>query len=135
MEVFRFHFPSDIRCLDKIHDITSKILEDLPINLKTKKEVLIAVSEAVTNSLVHGNKNNPAKTIKLTFCQDDGYLAIDIEDEGGGFKPQAIDLEESAKKLVEDGRGIPIMMACMDEVRFRRLKGKGMRVTLRKNLA
>ena len=135
MEIFKFHFPSNLKYLNRIYDITSKILEDVPINLKAKKKVLTAVSEAVTNGLVHGNKEDPAKTVKLTFCQDDGYLEIDIDDQGKGFKPQAIDLKKSAQELKEDGRGIPIMKACVDKVSFKYLKGRGMRVALRKNLA
>jgi anti-sigma regulatory factor (Ser/Thr protein kinase) len=135
MEIFKFCFPSSIKYLDRVYNITSKILEDMPIDLMAKQRILTAVSEAVTNSLVHGNKGNPKKTIKLTFCQRGTHLEIYIDDQGGGFKPHIISLKESAKKLEERGRGIPIMKAYADEVRFKYLKGKGMRVTLRKNLA
>ncbi len=135
MEIFKFDLPSDSRYLDRVYDISSKMLEDVPINLKAKKRILIAISEAVTNSLVHGNKENPAKTIRLTFHHQDSCLRIEIEDEGKGFRPQVADLEERAEKLQEGGRGIPIMKAYMDEVRFKYLKGKGMKVVLTKNLA
>jgi serine/threonine-protein kinase RsbW len=107
----------------------------MPINLKAKKEILLAISEAITNGLVHGNKKNPAKAVELVFLQNDGYLEIRIDDQGKGFKPQDVDLKKRADGLAEDGRGIPIMKACMDEVKFRFIKGRGMRVVLRKKLA
>jgi serine/threonine-protein kinase RsbW len=135
MEIYRFCFPSTLEYLDRVYDITSKILEDMPIDLMIKRRMLTAVSEAVTNSLVHGNKGDADKTVKLTFSQNDGYLQIDIDDQGKGFKPQVTSLRESAKKLEESGRGIPIMKAYVDEVRFKYMKGKGMKVSLRKNLA
>ncbi|HEX9917357.1 MAG TPA: ATP-binding protein [candidate division Zixibacteria bacterium] len=135
MEVYRFCFPSNLKYLDRVYDITSKILQDMPIDLMAKRRILTAVSEAVTNSLVHGNKENSDKTVRLTFQQNDGYLQIDVDDQGKGFAPQITSLIESAKKLEERGRGIPIMKAYVDEVRFKYMKRKGMKVSLRKNLA
>ncbi|MCJ7508912.1 MAG: ATP-binding protein [candidate division Zixibacteria bacterium] len=135
MEIYRFCFPSSLEYLDRVYDITSKILEDMPIDLMIKRRMLTAVSEAVTNSLVHGNKGDADKIVKLTFYQNDGYLQVDIDDQGKGFKPQATSLRESAKKLEERGRGIPIMKAYVDEVRFKYVKKRGMKVSLRKNLA
>jgi len=134
METLSFCFPSEFKYLDRVYDITSKILEEVPINLRGKKEILLAVTEAVTNSLVHGNKRNPTKTVELTFLHDNGYLEVRIDDQGKGFRPQDVDLKKSADALVEDGRGIPIMKACMDKVEFRFIKCRGMRVILRKNL-
>lgn len=95
-------------------------------------KVLLVVSEAVNNSIEHGNKFDTAKkvTIKLSCLRES--LFITVSDEGNGFNysrvanPIAI---ENRKK--EYGRGIYIMKTVSNNINF---LNKGKCVEIKINL-
>ena len=81
--------------------------------------IRLALDEAVSNAIQHGNQGDPSKqvTIRFDFKQDD--LVIDIADEGPGYDPDSIPdptLEENL--CTPSGRGIMLIRAYMSEVRF-----------------
>jgi len=78
----------------------------------------VAVREALSNAVVHGNKQEMARHVYVGwFCEPDGSVSIVIRDEGAGFNPADV----PAKPLKEDlGYGIAMMKRHMDEVRFQR---------------
>ena len=133
-EVFKFYIPSEMKYLERAYDLIAKVLEGLPTTDGIKDRLILAVNEAVTNSLIHGNKNNPSKTVTLTFRMNERYVEIEVEDQGEGFVPQPLKLEDSAKSLNASGRGIPLMKVCADEVEFQRISPQGMRVKLIKKI-
>jgi serine/threonine-protein kinase RsbW len=133
-EIFRFSIPSEIKYLERVYDLVVKVLEGLPTTDSIKDRLILAVNEAVTNSLIHGNRNDPSKTIALIFKMNDRCVEIEVEDQGEGFIPRPLKLEESAKSLTTSGRGIPLMKACADEVKFQRISPQGMKVRLIKKI-
>ena len=53
--------------------------------------ILVAVSEAVTNAMVHGNKSNKSKTVCLSMHQGSlNSICFTAEDEGQGFDPEQV---------------------------------------------
>ena len=90
--------------------------------------LVIALTEAVNNAIVHGNRFDASKEVhyRLT-CRDDGIFCV-VEDEGEGF-----DLDELADPtspenlLIDGGRGIFIIRTLMREVAATRTQD-GMRL-------
>jgi AraC-like DNA-binding protein len=80
---------------------------------------LIAMREALTNAITHGNHYDILKKVFIRYvCEADGALSIMIRDEGEGFDPTKV---PTPKNIGEDlGRGICLMKSCMDEVQFRK---------------
>lgn len=84
------------------------------------RNILIAVSELVMNAIVHGNKEEESKKVRVTVEYDKDIMRIKILDEGGGF-----DFDKSLKaKLPDDvmkesGRGLYIVKSLIDEVETR----------------
>lgn len=84
------------------------------------RNILIAVSELVMNAIVHGNKGEESKKVRVTVEYDKDIMRIKILDEGGGF-----DFDKSGKpKLPDDlmkesGRGLYIVKSLIDEVEFK----------------
>jgi len=79
----------------------------------------VAVREAITNAMVHGNKEDEAKTIELTLNCLGRELEIEVRDQGEGFDPTSIpDPTEPANILKTSGRGIFLMRSFMDEVQW-----------------
>src|SRR5690606_14090573 len=110
-------------------------IEDIQKHITIREEVLdnvmISVTEAVNNGIIHGNAADPRKHVHLTCnCYND-VLEFIIEDEGAGFNPENIPNPIHEDNLLkEGGRGVLIINAMMDDVRYER-RTKGMRLTMR----
>jgi serine/threonine-protein kinase RsbW len=80
----------------------------------------LAMREAFTNALVHGNRCDPEKTITISVAlKDDGDLFVSVKDSGSGFDPNALANPLAAENLLSNhGRGIFLMRQLMDEVEF-----------------
>ena len=81
--------------------------------------IKLAVEEALNNAIKHGNRFDSSKTIDLTFRVGPAETAVTITDQGSGFDPNDVPdptVEENLQKPT--GRGIMLMRAYMDEVRF-----------------
>ena len=83
-------------------------------------DIEMALREALANAIVHGNQEDPHKRVYVTCrCTTDGEVSITVQDEGQGFNGNALpDPTTPENRLVKHGRGIYLMKALMDEVRF-----------------
>nr|WP_295971724.1 anti-sigma F factor [uncultured Bacillus sp.] len=101
-------------------------------------EIKTVVSEAVTNSIIHGYENNPNGVVCITAAIENGLVELTIKDEGKGIP----DMEEARQplfttkpELERSGMGFTIMENFMDEVEIQSQPGKGTAVRLRKHLS
>ncbi len=96
-----------------------KMLRHLRLSDSEEHNLLVASSEAVNNAVSHGNKNNHSKKISLDVGYLNGEVSVSVEDEGGGFNPDALPDPLSPENLLKpSGRGILIMKSLMDDVDF-----------------
>jgi serine/threonine-protein kinase RsbW len=119
--MFRYSFPSDAQYIPGIvHMVTLLAFEfgfgrsDCTMNLP------LAVDEAVSNAIVHGNRQDPRKHVEVEGSIDAGLLRLKVRDEGPGFRrdaavPSPVDPENL---LAPSGRGLYLIESVMDEVRF-----------------
>ncbi len=81
--------------------------------------VKLALEEAVVNAIKHGNQLDDTKKVTVSFYIDDDRALISVGDEGDGFDPNAVpDPTTEEGLLASSGRGIALIRAYMDEVRF-----------------
>ncbi len=86
--------------------------------------ILIAVTEAVNNAIIHGNKSNPHKQVTLSVAQDGGDIVISVLDEGVGFNPATVrDPREPENLLREGGRGVFLIQALAKSVDYPKVPG------------
>jgi serine/threonine-protein kinase RsbW len=90
--------------------------------------LVIALTEAVNNAIVHGNRNDTSKRVRYRVaCIPEG-IACTVEDEGAGFALDDVADPVAPENLLRDGgRGLFIIKALMRDVRTERFEG-GMRV-------
>jgi serine/threonine-protein kinase RsbW len=88
----------------------------------SEMDIEIALREALANAVVHGNRQDPRKSVHVTCrCTTDGEVSITVEDEGEGFDADSVvDPTAPASRLLAHGRGIYLMKTLSDEVRFER---------------
>ncbi len=78
--------------------------------------MMIAVTEIAMNAIIHGNKQNSGKKVKLYVEYDNDYMKIVIMDEGGGFKIKELPDPTTTENIMDlHGRGIFIARAMVDE--------------------
>lgn len=79
----------------------------------------MAVREAVTNAVVHGNQEDEAKSVEVIFNCHGNELEIEVRDQGPGFEPEAVpDPTDPANLMKTSGRGIFLMRTFMDDIQY-----------------
>ncbi|MBN1820794.1 MAG: ATP-binding protein [Prolixibacteraceae bacterium] len=110
---------SEIGHLEKIKSYLQNIVGKMQIKESAFNRILLCVSEAVTNAIIHGNRNNENKSVKIESTLNDSTLSITISDEGRGFDytgiPDPTKLENLKK---EKGRGLFIINFYSKEIYF-----------------
>jgi serine/threonine-protein kinase RsbW len=94
-------------------------------------DIEIALREALTNAVIHGNHEDPQKQVQVSCrCEAEEEVSIVVRDEGQGFDERVVP-DPTAPGAIESshGRGIYLMKALMDEVRFEQ---RGAAVHMRK---
>ena len=118
--------------------IVSSIICQLDPTIDELSDVKTAVSEAVTNCIVHGYNNNGAGEINLYVCYyDDGVVRIIIKDKGRGIE----DIKKAMQPLYttdssgeRTGMGFSIMQSFMDKIKVISKPGKGTTVIFDKKI-
>lgn len=79
----------------------------------------MAVREAVTNAVLHGNLQDEAKTVEVTFVTSPEEIEIIVRDMGAGFDIDNVpDPTDTPNLLKTSGRGIFFMRTFMDQVEW-----------------
>jgi serine/threonine-protein kinase RsbW len=81
--------------------------------------VRMALGEAFSNALRHGNRMDPSKRVGLSFVIGPSRFRARVEDEGEGFDPRAVPDPTVTEHLERpSGRGVLLMRHYMHSVRF-----------------
>lgn len=109
--------PSTMQLIYLLDTVISDILSEMKFDEEAQEHVNLAVIEAGTNAIKHGNKEDLNKTAIFEFLIDDDKLTIVITDQGSGFKREEVaNPLEPENLLKSSGRGLFLMEAYMDEV-------------------
>lgn len=99
-----------------------------------QSNIAMAVREATVNAVLHGNAYDPQKRVLVVYERTNDSLVITITDEGKGLDPLELPDPLAPENLMKgSGRGIFLIKAFMDEVKFRNTQ-PGTEITLIKHL-
>ncbi len=110
---------SDISELKNVESFVNKLFKLNNIPPKHFNNVLLCVSEAVVNSIQHGNKNDANKKVSIFADCESESIIVKVKDEGEGFNFEDIpdpSLKKNLKK--ESGRGIHIIRALSEQIEY-----------------
>jgi serine/threonine-protein kinase RsbW len=126
---------SSLDSVDQVERTTEDFAARAGFDEDTVSNIAMAVREAVTNAVLHGNAYDLSKRITASFEATADALIIRIADQGPGLDPDAIPDPLAPENILRgSGRGIFLIRAFMDEVHFRQLH-PGTELTLIKHRA
>ena len=115
----QLEIPSEIKLIYVLDAVVSEILQEMEFDEETAEQANLAVIEAGTNAILHGNGNDASKRVYIQFLVGENKLTVMIRDEGQGFNPNAVpDPLDPENILNASGRGIFLMHMLMDEVKY-----------------
>lgn len=81
--------------------------------------ILISLTEAVNNAIIHGNCSDENKTVEIQLRKLKDKLAIQVSDEGCGFDPGNVPDPTAKENLLRvGGRGVFLMQQLADHIRY-----------------
>jgi serine/threonine-protein kinase RsbW len=128
-------YPSTLESVDTVEADVLKAAVDAGFGEDEQHGIGMAVRECMVNAVVHGNRYNGNKKVRLSVGWDAERFTVRIGDEGEGFDWNALPDPLAPENLMKtSGRGIFLSRQLMDDFQFRRLESGGTEVTLIKNL-
>ncbi len=110
---------SDPSELKNVEVFVNELFQEYNIHKNHFNKVYLCISEAVVNSIKHGNRNDKNKTVSIIVNYNSTELNIEIKDEGDGFKLKYVkDPTKSSNIRSESGRGILIIKSLSEQIEY-----------------
>lgn len=126
--------PSDIGEIEGVIQRITDTCRTLSLpRQKCSLNVPVALSEALSNAILRGNREDRSKRVHVRATVKDSALVFEVRDEGPGFNLEASTRDPEQQNFLgrEDGRGIFLMRSLMDSVEQYQDHGNVVRMTLR----
>jgi anti-sigma regulatory factor (Ser/Thr protein kinase) len=128
----QYTFPSDQRQFGNLYRAIDSVGRQLEMSVEEQFRFAVCITEAYTNAFLHGNQQDPNKSILVRISWDEQTVRVDIEDEGRATVDQ-IDLDKAspcAPMGNTTGRGIGIMKKYADRIKIEQRQEGGIRVSI-----
>jgi serine/threonine-protein kinase RsbW len=112
---FTVRLPVDSSSVPFVRGLCRQALEHMSVEKQTIDEVVLALSEACANAVRHSGAHSDYEVL---VCMDDDVCRLSVFDHGEGFEPRPI--PERPDPLSDDGHGLLLMRALVDELNFTR---------------
>lgn len=118
-KIYKLEIESDPNNLITVEEFVNYFSKDLGLDDERLNGLLLSVTEATTNAIIHGNKSDKSKIVKIDAVKENNVLIITIKDEGVGFDPAIVPDPTHPDNLLKDsGRGLYLMRVYMDELHY-----------------
>lgn len=134
VRVVEVDIPSDVSLIERVVELVLRECEIMGFaHRQVALNVPVALTEAVSNAILRGNGDDPAKYVRVRARVDAECLILEVRDEGPGFDLDASVIDPTVPGNLdrEDGRGLFLMRSLMDSVeRIEVPTGSMVRMTL-----
>jgi len=110
--------PDNISAIERF---VEEICDYYNINDTYFGNILIALTEAFNNALIHGNDSDPSRKIQVVFESKPKGLSFTVSDEGAGYDPDTVPdpLDLETDESIQRGRGMFLIRSLSDKVEFK----------------
>ena len=120
-ETTELALPSRIEAIDKVASAATEFAKRSGLSEDAAYGIDMAVREAVTNAVLHGNLRDETKLVEVGFKSLPEAIEITVRDQGEGFDAGGVpDPTDPQNVMKTSGRGILFMRTFMDEVHWSR---------------
>ena len=131
-EDIRIEIRSDPRLLKAVRGLVRGYMAHHGFDTARVDEIVIAVDEACANALRHSYQGRTDGVLKLALCSNPRSVRVTLQDEGIPAQlPRKRAKKTDEEVLKPGGKGLEIMRAVFDEVKFQVGKEHGNCVTMR----
>jgi serine/threonine-protein kinase RsbW len=119
VRVVEVDIPSDVSLIERVVELVRRECEEMAFGRRQLMlNVPVALTEALSNAILRGNGDDPAKHVHVRAQVDTERLVVEVVDEGTGFDLDNAVTDPTAPENVdrEDGRGLFLMRKLMDRV-------------------
>jgi len=110
---------SDPKNIARVETFVEGLVDQYHISPDVYGNILISLTEAVTNAIIHGNDNDTSKRVYVKLKKGKDRIAFLISDEGGGFNFDNLPDPTAPENLLKiGGRGVFLMRQLSDDVLF-----------------
>ncbi|MCB0558071.1 MAG: ATP-binding protein [Lewinellaceae bacterium] len=110
---------SNPRNIALVESFVEQVVERYKLSPDVYGNILISLTEAVNNAIIHGNCEDESKTVRIQFRKLKNHLAVRVTDEGCGFDHHSVpDPTAPENLLTVGGRGVFLMQQLSDSVEF-----------------
>lgn len=118
-KTFSLDLKSQFSEIERIPGLIEKIDQETRLGEDLKQRIALTLSEAATNAVLHGNRENKDKRVAIVIQVMDDNVTVTVTDEGKGFDPDTIpDPVEEENLLKTGGRGLFLMQEFCDEISY-----------------
>ena len=110
---------SDPKKIRRVESFLKRVNNAAHLDEIQMHKMMVSVTEAVNNAIIHGNKSDGTKKVRVRCDVLPDHIVVVVTDEGEGFKPDKVRNPLQKKNLMrENGRGVFLMRTLMDRVEF-----------------
>lgn len=112
-------FTSNPGNVSKVEPFVDSLVSRYNLSPDKQCSILISLTEAVTNAIVHGNCRQENKTVEVKTRKERGRIALRVTDQGMGFDFDNLPDPTAPENLCKcGGRGVFLMRQLSDNIRF-----------------
>ena len=111
---------SESKSIAEVEKFVVRLVSRYRLNDDQHGNILISLTEAVNNAIIHGNCQDRSKKVSIKLRENKGKIAIQVSDEGCGFDPNKVPDPTKEENLCKcGGRGVFLMHHLSDKIAFR----------------
>ena len=112
--------PSNLRSINVLDSFVQDLVHQYKISQEVHGNMLISLTEAVTNAITHGNHYDENKVVKINLQKKSDTIAIRVSDQGCGFDPTSVPDPTCDENICKcGGRGVFLMQRLCDQIQYK----------------
>ena len=127
-QIFTLTINSDLHNVEQVEPFLERFKSQCGLDDRLYYDVLVVLTEAVNNSIIHGNGRDPDKKVQIIGIIEEERIEFVVEDEGRGFDFNNVP-DPTCERLIAqpNGRGVHIMRNLADYLDYTE-KGRKVRI-------
>jgi serine/threonine-protein kinase RsbW len=117
---FMLNLASDPKSISKVEQFVDGVVSRYSLNDDQHGNILISLTEAVNNAIIHGNCQDSSKKVSIRLREGKDQLAFQVSDEGCGFDIHQVPDPTKPENICKcGGRGVFLMKRLSDKISYR----------------